>query len=228
MNLKQKAKEAKQYGEIKDELIKLTNEFLTRYKEYESIYKNIYREWINKTIEDFKSIFKSEGFNVSSKALNYSNLDNNYKTIKATLYDLEFGLLFSGECNNMTFLQVKPEVEEKNIILSPAIKKYYINRNYIKIDSTMKMYNDGSRRVSTVYRLEEKIQEVKEAQFSITEMKEFIFEVKEEMNLLLDELKKIKGKQVNGVATPSGKCGGEDMEHSYGEFKNLSELIEKI
>ncbi|HDK7179280.1 TPA: hypothetical protein PTW06_000911 [Clostridium botulinum] len=228
MNLKEKAKEAKQYGEIKDELIKLTNEFLARYKEYESVYKNIYREWINKTIEDFKSIFESEGFDVSTKALNYSNIDNNYKTIKATLYDLEFELLFSGECNNMRFLQVKPEVEEKNIVLRPAIKKYYINRNYIEINGTQKVYNDGSRRVSTIYKLEEKMEKVKEAQFSIEEMKEFIFEVKEEINLLLDELKKIKGKQVNGVATPSGKYGDEDMEHSYGEFKNLSELIEKI
>lgn len=197
MNLKEKANQAKKYVETKDQLIKLIDEFLIKYKEYENTYKNVFTEWVNKIVTEFTSIFKSEGFELSIEI-------NEYREIR--------------------FLQIKPEADKKNIIIKPTIEKYYVDMFQIKSSES----NNKNITIFNMQNLEDKNKEVKNAKFSIDEMKEFILEMKKQMKLLEDELEKAESTQMKSMAIPSGEYGFENKDASYGEFEKFNELIEKI
>ena len=114
-------------------------------------------------------------------------------------------------------------MEKKNIIIRPTVKQHYMSGINIKSDDLKE-----DIKISTIYNIEQSNKKVKNAEFSISQMKEFILEIKREMELLLDELDLIKVAMFKSIAVPTGKFGYEDRDSSYGEFEDLSELIERI
>ena len=229
MNLKEKSKEAKEYGEIKSELIRLTEGLIERYKEYEDVYNKIITDWTNKIITEFKSVFQAENFTITDKLSDYSGvpgIDEKYKTIKAILYDLHFELSITNGGNSINFLQIKPETETKNIIIQPIVKRYYIKGNYIEIDGVSASYSNGKS--SRLFKVERNKEKVKNAEFFIDKMQEFVLETMQEIELLTNELERIKGIQISSIAYPYGNLGIADSDKSYGDFENFSELIERI
>lgn len=229
MDLKEKTKEAKEYGEIKKELIELTEEFLAKYREYEDIYRNIFTSWVDKTVAEFEAIFKSEEFNVTSEVSRYPNMCENYKTVKAVLCDLEFELLITvDECQDILFLQTKPETEGKNIAIRPTLEKYHISKIYIKSNKEQDKYKENNFVISSIYDLERTKEKIVHAKFSVIEMKDLISEIEKETKLLLDELEKAKLTHVKSIAISNKGYKNKDSNSAYGEFEKLSELIERI
>lgn len=227
MNLKEKTKEAKDYERVKNELCGLIHSYVKRHKEYESLYKSKFDAWLNQIIDEFRNIFAMEEYSITDNTSRYSGSDN-HRTIKASLYDLEFEILIRvGTTEQIRFLQNKPKTEEKNIIIKPTIKKYYIKKITIELDESSKNYGNKTASIMSLSSLENYYERIKEAQYSISEMNNFIYEIKNELDLLDESFEIVNNSIFKSIFVLSDKNGGEQKDTKK-EFEKLEEFIEML
>jgi hypothetical protein len=223
MNLKEKAIEAKLYGKTKTELIKLIEDFLIQYKQYEESYKNLFNNWRDNLIENFKTTFISENFEIKGTTKNYSNPVSSYTTISASLYDLEFELLIDNNSGyEIRFIQTKPTTEAKNIILRPTIKEYKISK--IQINNST---SNRQKLIDSIYDINKALETVNKAGYSVLEMNELNIAITKEIKTLLEETSRLEAVQVKSIALNSNNYGINDS-NKYGEFEHFTEFVDML
>lgn len=220
MDLKAKVQEVKEYSNKKNELVLLIQSYLEKHKEYTDTYNLSFKNWSEKLIVEFTDIFRIEGFEISKKEDKYSDIHEQYKIIKATITDLEFELSTRNNYDILDFYQIKPESERKTINIYPTIKRYRLNEFSMK-------HGYGNTYIHHINDLKKEIERINKAEYSIEEMDEFQSFAQKEYDLLLNEINKLQTEKYRSKAN-SSEYPNSDKNKNYGEFDNLSELIERI
>ncbi len=223
MNLKEKAIEAKAYGETKTILMKLINDFLLEYKNYDELYKKLFIIWRDNTINEFKRIFKEENFDIKEERKSYSTPMSKYKRVCANFYDLEFELsIDEDKFDDIRFLQNKPSDDTKNILLRPTIAQYSISE--IIINSVIPYKTIRIRSVSDLKNI---LKNVENAEYAVNDMQELYNKLTIEMTNLLEESNKLNTNQINSVAVDSN-FSGMNKDKKYGNFVQFTEFVEML
>lgn len=127
MDLKKMVENAEEYCNIHNELKKLIEEYINKYKECELKYNTKRNLWIKKLLKEFEELYKTHGFEVREEKKEYNEIydKNTYLKYIATYRNLEFEIFVTrkGEVyRDIRFLQTKPENDGFNIELRPNVK----------------------------------------------------------------------------------------------------------
>ncbi|SCJ91863.1 Uncharacterised protein [uncultured Clostridium sp.] len=215
MDLKKMVENAEEYCNIHNELKKLIEEYINKYKECELKYNTKRNLWIKKLLKEFEELYKTHGFEVREEKKEYNEIydKNTYLKYIATYRNLEFEIFVTrkGEVyRDIRFLQTRPENDGFNIELRPNVKMYSIDFDIVE------------KRKVNIFRLDqiEKIKmSLEESKYSKDEIKCILSILSDEKQKLEMSIKEIDNNDFIGCA----KKGKENLE-----FISLENLISML
>lgn len=195
LNLQKMKLDSEAYSNAIKETIRIIDEYISLYNEYNLLYSEKCDIWINFIREEFRKIYSELDFVLDSKNENYTIGNEESTTIYeiATFNTLEFKLMLSyndGVYSGMRFLQTKPNTAKINIDIGLNIKKYTNNIELNRSRNGIVVNNYSS------YRSVDKLDDIKncinELNFNLDNIEEtqrLIQSNLSELNLRLYELK---------------------------------------
>lgn len=215
MDLKKMVENAEEYCNVHNELNKLIEEYINKYKECELKYNTKRNLWIKKLLKEFEELYKTHGFEIREEKKEYNEIydENTYLKYIATYRNLEFEIFVTrkGEVyRDIRFLQTKPENDGFNIELRPNVKMYSIDFDIVE------------KRKVNIFRLDqiEKIKmSLEESKYSKDGIKCILSILSDEKQKLEMSIKEIENNDFIGCA----KKGKENLE-----FISLENLISML
>lgn len=220
MDLKKMVENAEEYCNIHNELKKLIEEYINRYKECELKYNTKRDLWIKNLLREFEELYKEHGFEVKQEKKEYSDIydKSTYLTYVATYKSLEFEMSVTAKskfCEDIRFLQTKPESDGFNIKLEPNINMYSINF-YICEKSKN---NDRKVNIFRLEQIEKMKKDLEETKYSKDEIEHILSVLSDEKQKLEISIKEINDNDLKGYVNK----GRETLE-----FISLENLISML
>lgn len=210
------------YSNAIKETIRIIDEYISLYNEYNLLYSEKCDIWINFIREEFRKIYSELEFVLDSKNESYTIGNEESTTVYdiATFDTLEFKLMLSyndGVYRGMKFLQTKPNTAKINVDIGLNIKKYTNNIELNRSQNGIVVNNyPYYRSIDKLVDIKNCINKLNFNMDSIKEAQESIQFNLSELNLRLDELKN------NDI------IGNVEIDKEKIVIESLSKLIELL
>lgn len=220
MDLKKMVENVEEYYAVYDELNKLMEEYISKYKECELKYNTKIDLWIKNLLKEFEDIYKEHSFEVKQEKKEYSPTYDKRTYLKyvAIYRSLEFEMSVTSESEfyrDIRFIQTKPVNDGFNVKLEPNIKMYSINF-YICEKSK---YNERKVNIFRLEQIEKMKKDLEETKYSKDEIEHILSVLSDEKQKLEISIKEIDDNDLKGYVNK-----GRDML----EFDSLENLISKM